>query len=84
MSWGGGREICRRPGAAHACKTVLGAEAAVFAAMLVPRGLPLQERKRTCRAAAHLAFGCFYRLSRPSEGTRTLSLCFALDGEAPH
>ena len=30
MSWGGGREIFVRPCAAHACKTVLGAEAAVL------------------------------------------------------
>ena len=54
VSWGGGREICRRPGAAHACKQCLVSSCRFCCTVLVPQGVPLQERKRTCRALAYL------------------------------
>ena len=45
MSWGGGREICRRPGAAHACKQCLVQQLLFLLQVLMPQGVPLQERK---------------------------------------
>ena len=39
------REICRRPGAAHACKQCLVQQLLFLLQALVPQGVPLQERK---------------------------------------
>ena len=76
MRRGRGREICRRPGAAHACKTVLGAEHAICWSMCLCVWHDVAGRGRGWMAACSPAFGCNYRLSRPlNEGARSCCSC---------
>ena len=72
MSWGGGREISMRPGAAHACKTVQVQNMLFAGPCACASGVTLQDGAGDGWRLAYLAFGCKNRLSRPlNEGARS-------------
>ena len=81
MRRGRGREVCWRPGAAHACKQCLVQQLLFLLQVLVPQGVPLQERKRTCRALAYLVLAA--RIGVAADfGTR--ASINSARSEAPH